>query len=149
MLLAFVDADDLWVPGRLARMTAALGGAGIVSGAVEPFISPELPCERRARLRCPQELARGGGMAGAMVISEAAFRRVGPFDESLRSGEVVDWYLRAVDAGVREVRLAEVVLRRRIHESNHGLIMPEGRADYLRVMRAALHRRRGRPAGEA
>ncbi len=141
-VLAFLDADDLWPAGRLGWMTAALGDAGMVSGAVEAFVSPELGDGEGARLHCPGGTMPGGGMAGAMVVPSSTFARQGLFDVSLRSGEVMDWYLRAVDAGVGEVRLPEVVLRRRLHLTNHGRTQPAARSDYLRVVRALLERRR-------
>src|SRR5262249_52847525 len=50
-----------------------------------------------------------------MVVRRAAFEAVGDFNESMRAGEDLDWMLRAAEEGVEIARLADVLLRRRVH----------------------------------
>ena len=57
-------------------------------------------------------------------------------------GEFLDWYARAQDAGIRTHMLEDIMLRRRIHDANMGLQEKNRRADYLRVFKASLDRRR-------
>jgi GT2 family glycosyltransferase len=78
-----------------------------------------------------------------MLIRRPAFDRVGLFDETLRVGEFIEWWARAQDAGLRVVTVPEVVLRRRIHATNTGIVRADSRVDYTRALRAALQRRRG------
>ena len=57
-LLAFLDADDLWTPGRLVAQVAALDAdpsLDAVFGYAEQFVSPELSEAERAALVCPPE----------------------------------------------------------------------------------------------
>ena len=56
----------------------------------------------------------------------------------LRLGEVVDWYMRAVDYGLKSFLAPEVVLKRRIHDANTGIKEREHRKDYLRALKASL-----------
>lgn len=143
-ILGFLDADDLWTPGVLARWVAVLErdpAVGMVVGHMEQFVSPELPPPARDEFRFPPApaLAR---MCGSVLIRRTEFDRVGGFSPGLASGEFIDWCLRAEELGVRTETLPDVVLRRRLHRQNHGVVRRDARADYVRVAKAALDRRR-------
>jgi len=145
--LAFLDADDLWLPDKLERQMAAMAsrpGIDAVFGRVEQFADPGAPAGPAAQL--PAAGTRAGLHAGAMLIRRASFMRVGWFATHWHVGEFLDWYARAVDAGIGIVVLPEVVMRRRVHGNNLTLrSAPAGRADYARVLKAVLDRRKARP----
>lgn len=133
--LAFLDADDVWPEGSLAaRMTLLAGDpeCDLSAGSVVQFGAGRLDTEPES-----------GVLAGSMIVRRAAFDRVGEFDETLRVGEFIDWYARAVDAGLRFAHTEAVTLRRRIHGSNTMLRIGKEPLDYTRVLRRALERRRG------
>lgn len=145
-LVAFLDADDLWPSGSLRALLAAVEGhpgADLAAGRLRCFASPELDADDLTAIQLPAGTASGAGMAGATLMRRAAVERVGTFDESLRVGEMVDWYLRARDTGLVEVLVDEIVLLRRIHRANQGRRRADARVDYLRTLRASLARRRG------
>ena len=79
-----------------------------------------------------------------MLIRRASFDRVGPFATDLRIAEIVDWYARATEAGLKGLTLPEIVLERRLHSSNSGLRERNAQSEYLRVVRASMERRRRR-----
>lgn len=144
-LIAFIDADDLWVHDKLEVQLDALRAEPAleaVFGHACEFHSPELTAEERDRILLkPGE--RPARLKGTGLLRRDALARVGPFDETLRVGEFVDWHSRATDAGLRSVVLDRVVLERRLHAFNHGRVAHEARMDYVKVARAALERRRG------
>jgi glycosyltransferase involved in cell wall biosynthesis len=149
-LLAFIDADDLWTPDKLHLQAAALKrdlSLDLVLGHVRHFHSPELTEHQRARIVCPPE-RMPGYCCGAMLIRREALERVGPFDSEWRLGGFIDWWARAVDAGLRCLMLPRVVMHRRVHAANDSLVHRDDRQEYARVLRAALARRRGEPAKE-
>lgn len=140
--LAFLDADDLWLPGKLEAQLAALEadpGLDLVFGHVEQFVSPELDAAERTRIHCPPG-SQPGVFKGTMLIRRAAFERVGAFSNELPPTDFVDWYARALDAGLRSLMLPVTVARRRLHGANTGRSVD--RANYARIMRAIMERRR-------
>ncbi len=70
---------------------------------------------------------------------------VGPFKG--RTGQMADWYARAVEADVNIRMLDDVLFRRRIHDDNIGIRERSSRDGYLTVVRAALARRAARQEG--
>jgi glycosyltransferase involved in cell wall biosynthesis len=142
---AFLDADDRFTSGKLARQLAALEanpGLDLVFGHVREFISPELDDETRKAIRPPAPGPMPWTAPNLMLIRRAAFERVGPFSTSIRVGVTVDWFARASEAGLRYEILPEVVLERRLHTQNNGLRERDARAQYLLVLKAAMERRR-------
>jgi glycosyltransferase involved in cell wall biosynthesis len=143
--VAFLDADDLWLSDKLARQLARLTSkprVDMVFGLVRQFRSPELP-----KAADPSPAPQPGITFGAMLVTRAQLLKVGPFDTSFRVGEFVDWYARAADVGLRSDVIPEVVLLRRIHAGNMGRRERDSRVDYVRVVKAALDRRRSAAHG--
>jgi glycosyltransferase involved in cell wall biosynthesis len=142
--VAFLDADDLWVDGRLAAQLAvanADAAVDFVFGHVEQFVSPEVAAADAARVECP-EGSVPGYTVGALLARAQSLRQVGRFREDVRVGEFIDWYARAADLGMRSEMLPVTVLRRRIHSTNLGIRRRDAAGDYAVVLKAALDRRR-------
>ena len=144
-VLGFQDADDLWVDGRQTLLLAALmPEVDAVYGAVEQFISPDLDAAEAARLSVlggPQP----SQLLTTMLIRRTAFDAVGMFDDELQSAHNIDWTSRSRFVPLRFAVVPDVVVRRRIHASNHGRARAaENRVDLTRVMRAHLERKRSR-----
>ncbi len=143
-LLAFLDADDLWVSNKLELQIKVLEDdtkLDMVLGSIEQFVSPELDTENRNRLRSELKIMPGYHV-GTMLIKRDSFQQVGPFKEDLQLAEFIDWFNRAEDMKLHYKMLPEVVMKRRIHTTNQGLYKRQHMKDYTRVLKAALDRRR-------
>ncbi len=136
--LAFLDADDLWLPGTLARLLGALAAhpeAHLAAGRLEMFADPSYA---RAFVPPPPEVR--GTMCGSFVIRRDAFLRVGLFDATLRAGELMEWTARAREAGLVTVHIEALVLRRRVHARNS----VHDRRRLARAYAEVLHAKRAR-----
>lgn len=146
-LIAFLDADDLWPAGSLGSRLRCLtedATVDVAFGLVEQFISPELPEEVHRHLQCPPG-AQAGRLAGTLLVRRGVFTRAGRFDDSLRVGETMDWVARADALGFIMRPVNQVVLRRRLHDTNTGTTQRDQRTDYVRALRASILRRRTSP----
>ena len=136
--IAFLDADDLALPERLARQVEAVQEAGV--DAAFCHLS-----EFRALASGVREVdaPRPALLPTSCLVTRAAAARIGPFQTSLRVGEFVDWWARGVDLGLRSVMVPELLAERRLHAGNTGRTRPQDRSDFLKVIRAARDRRAG------
>jgi glycosyltransferase involved in cell wall biosynthesis len=137
--ISFLDADDLWIEGKLKRQLEAFANdpeLGIVMGSVEQFreTGPD---------GSPVSLGIFKGyLKTAMLIRRSALFQVGLFDPQWTTGDFIDWYIRATEKRVKTLMLPEVLARRRIHDTNMGIRQRDAQADYARIMRQVLERRR-------
>ncbi|MCB0209235.1 MAG: glycosyltransferase family 2 protein [Anaerolineae bacterium] len=142
--LAFLDADDIWAEAKLAHQIQALAAdpaLDMVFGHVQQFHSPELPDEVKQQIKIPAEIVPGQHV-GAMLIKRESFQKVGPFRTDWEIGEFIDWYARAEERGLKSLMLPQVVMKRRLHKASQGTYKREHQKEYVRVLKAALDRRR-------
>ena len=96
----------------------------------------------REAIRAPL-LPLPGLLQGAMLARRTSFLRVGLFAPEKAIGDFIDWYGRAMLAGLRTRMLPDTVLHRRIHRNNHQRrnrhLMGAG---YLQAVKELLDRRR-------
>jgi glycosyltransferase involved in cell wall biosynthesis len=142
-LIAFLDADDLWVSDKLKLQLDFLAfhpEKEACFGMLRQFISPELPDEIKNTISCPSEMQKGILKITLMVRRET-FDRVGWFDESLKRGDFIDWFSRAEEAGLNYTVLPELVAYRRLHRNSMSSRYQDDK-DLIRLAKAALDRRR-------
>jgi glycosyltransferase involved in cell wall biosynthesis len=130
-LLAFLDADDIWIPRKLELQTRRFGGEhrlGLVHCGVEDINEEGRSiCQRLDGLEgnvatelllFNRSVILGGG--SAMVIPRAVFEEVGGFDTRLSTS--ADWDLFYRIASRYDIGFVpEVLVRYRLHSTNmHG-----------------------------
>lgn len=157
-VLAFLDADDLWTPDKLALQRDRLDSdpsLDAVLGHSETFESPDYPSEAFASLHYKKGRYPGYLMS-SLAVRRGAVERLGIlFDESLRTGYFIDWYRRAIAGGMKMTMLDETVHRRRIRPGTLSRRIaaaggaPAGMSsDFLEIARRALMAKRAKDDGE-
>jgi glycosyltransferase involved in cell wall biosynthesis len=127
-LLAFLDADDVWLPGKLEQQTARFMGEpelGLVHcgyveinaqgeqfdrhlNGLEGWVATEMLLFRRA-------VILGGG--SGVLIRRDAFEQTGGFDERLSTSADWDLYVRIAQEW-KVGFVPEALLQYRVHDSN-------------------------------
>ncbi len=143
-LIAFLDADDLWLPGKLAKQIRLL--------EMRPEVDLCLCMVRHVRMREDEpahdataldERPRVGRLAQCMLARRRAVERVGPFDSGTVTRADQDWFLRARELGLVEAVLPDVLVHRRIHGASHTIVHDDAvPGDFLTIAKRALDRRR-------
>ena len=128
--VAFLDSDDLWAPEKLSRQVAILRSRPVcgwcytaishIDGSgqplTEPLFGPWLPCDGAVFERLvtgPVAIRTPSVLAARELVA-----RAGGFDESIRSGEDYDLWLRL--ALLSDVALLdEPLVQVRRHDANY------------------------------
>jgi glycosyltransferase involved in cell wall biosynthesis len=144
-LIAFLDSDDRWLPGKLGTQVARLEAdpeLAAVIGMVRFFMEPGEPVPSGFR----PELLEGehvGRMPGVLLTRRRTFERLGVFEESYRIAVDIDWFARLKDSGLGLAVVPELVLEKRVHGSNLSHSDQDRLASELtRVMHASVVRQR-------
>ncbi len=142
--VAFLDQDDLWLPGKLAAQLAMLRdnpGAGFAITLQRFLTDAGDPPPAYVR----EKLLHGdhpGYVPSALLVRREAFMTVGPFVESYRYGSDADWFIRAKEAGIGGVVVPEVLLWKRLHGDNESRHAAGNLAELRRALKASIDRKR-------
>jgi glycosyltransferase involved in cell wall biosynthesis len=143
--LAFLDADDLWAPGKLSRQIEHLRanpGALIAICLMEMLLEegmawPAAMNEAHYRQLPPAYLP------SALIAHRRAFEQIGLFSLDFWHTNDSDWFFRARDAGLAILVAPHVLLHRRLHHDNLTHQAGAINAELLHVVRASVLRTRG------
>jgi len=143
-LIAFLDADGEWTPGKMETQVAHLlehPSEGYVVGRVRHIIQPGMkyPSDLIDSLLFRKSM---GDLLDTLMIRRSTFEQVGEFRTALPGMEETDWVLRASDMGIHKTMLPDVFLFRFIRPDFHFVGMKQMRPSLLESVRASVHRKR-------
>jgi glycosyltransferase involved in cell wall biosynthesis len=145
--IAFLDSDDLWDPRKLSLQISALErspGSDYILARTQ-FIHRRDACIPPSLKRVDLTVSHAAPFPSALLARKNMFTHVGSFNEDLHISGDVEWFRRARDLGISGLTMSEVLVYRRIHESNLSYF-PEDRScfnrELLSILKASLDRRR-------
>lgn len=143
-LLAFLDADDLWLPGKLNIQVRYLMDHSQCPGCltrIKYFLEPgfSLPKTFKKEL-LDEEL--DGYLIQTLVCRRNIFDVVGKFDANLPSAEDTDWFIRAKDRNVLLAMMPEVLLYKRIHGTNITLDVNLIQQNFFKALKKSVERKK-------
>lgn len=138
--IAFLDADDLWASNKLSVQVDYLlkhPQVGYSLVKVHNFLEPGT--SRPSWLRADEMYY----LPSALVVRKSVIDEIGFFNPRYRVGEDTDWFFRAKDTGISMAILPDVLVQRRIHDSNLCYEKPAFRSRMLmRILKTSLDRQR-------
>jgi len=141
-IIAFLDADDVWVPQKLSMQVAYLTqhpDVGFVYAHRRMII--EEGVEKPPWYR---EQDNPGLIAGNLVARKNIFENVGFFNPEYHFGENAEWLARAKDAGIPMAILPETLLISRVHGQNLTHHSDEMRSHILKALKSSIDRQRSK-----
>ncbi|MBI3801341.1 MAG: glycosyltransferase family 2 protein [Deltaproteobacteria bacterium] len=144
--VAFLDADDLWQPEKLAQQVARFAARPDLDLSltyVQNFWTPELHEKMPRFADHPLAKPFPGYAAPALLARRTLFNASGWFNPNLHHGDIKDWFLRAAEQGAVMEVLPDILVHRRLHETNlshHKAAV--SREEHLQLVKASLDRRR-------
>jgi glycosyltransferase involved in cell wall biosynthesis len=147
-LIAFNDADDLWLPQKLERQVAAFRanpGLACSLTRLELFWEDEVAWEEDT----VREAGRADGVPGyasiTMLAPRSTFDRVGMLDEDRWHSDAVEWLMRVREAGLEIEMIDEVLVRHRRRPGSLSRESDRGSREFLALVRERLAKRQGQP----
>lgn len=122
--IAFNDADDIWVEGKLSAQMAIMEsqpGVEMISGSVRQFISPEIPEIEHAKYTF-SDVDIQANLIPCLLFRSEVFIKYGMFDTNLKIGQDMSWLLQAKNKGLIIHPMPKLVYYRRLHPNNIGRI---------------------------
>lgn len=142
-LIAFIDADDVWLAGKLERQVEYLldhADIGFIYTSWTFLVEPgaTVPPQFGTDWRRPH----AGYLPSSLMVRRKILEQVGLFDPTYAIGEDVDWLARANHAGALHDVLPDVLVRYRIHQTNMVHDTSGLKDAVFRVLRESAVRRR-------
>jgi len=140
--ISFLDQDDRWQPGKTEAQVEFLRSrpelAGVFGRARRfRMTRPEAGSAYEIALDVVPGLAKGAGL-----FHRRTFDQVGDFSTD-QTHDFIDWYARALNAGLTFAVQEDVVLERRLHFSNYGVTQrSDQRQRYLMALKRKLDQQR-------
>lgn len=141
--LSFLDSDDCWTENKLSLQLQEFNRdleLDMVFGQALQVVNGDAWENRHKDLS--QSKMAPAIIPGGILVKRESFLRVGNFRSDTKVGEFIDWYARAIELGLKWRVTPDLVLWRRLHDSNTGIRERASVSDYARVLKASLDRRR-------
>ncbi|HBB32700.1 MAG TPA: hypothetical protein DDZ80_09135 [Cyanobacteria bacterium UBA8803] len=148
--IAFLSHDDTWTPNKLSaqvnylidnphiQYTVAKVKFILEEGhSIQPGFRPEL-----------LEGEHIGSIMETLVVRKSLFDLIGKLNPEFSVAEDVDWFARAKDNHIPMAIIPEVLLHKRVHDTNLSLTSSVNNQNLLKILRSSIKRKRDRQLEE-
>lgn len=142
--VAFLDADDVWTPSKLAthiHYHSAHPETDFSVAHMHYFVTGRSDTPAWLSPDC-LGTENVGYLPSNLFATRRALERIGGFDPQFRVGEGAEWFARAKDFGAHAAILPEVLLLRRVHPDNVSNNLARVRSGVLHGLKASIDRQR-------
>lgn len=144
--ITFLDSDDFWVKEKLKIQIDKLlkdQNIGGVFGKFENFFEKkvEIPPYINKNSFLKPDLGRIKSL-GTIMLRKSVFEKVGMFSEKIRSGEDIDWFFRAGDAGIKFTFYPNLLMYRRLHETNLSYSSLNNITTLMEILKSSIQKKR-------
>lgn len=139
----FLDSDDTMVPDAFKILLDTVSenpNISCIFSYLKDFVSPELSDDEKNNL-VPRTEPYTGAIGGATFVKRSVFDSVGFFDETLSSGEGVDWIWRVRNSSFNYMTIDKVTAHRRLHLNNTGRVNKEQEARNIAAVIRRMHKK--------
>ena len=141
--ILFHDHDDIMADGALKKLYDEITSDNslcAVEAKVQDWYSPELSKSEKEKTPIKQD-AYWGLFTGAILIKKSVFDVIGFFNESIHTGEIIEWQAKMDKNNFKIKKLDFVSTKRRVHLTNFGKTNKATEfKNYASVLRAKLKR---------
>jgi glycosyltransferase involved in cell wall biosynthesis len=146
LFVAFLDADDLWHPEKLARQFARFEARPEIDYCVthaQMFWTSEVAHEAERYKDHARAHPLPGYATTTLLTRRSTFDKVGDFNTALWFGDATEWFIRAAEQGLNMELLPDVLTYHRMHTANLTRRQSdESKAEFLSIIKSSLDRRR-------
>lgn len=138
--IAFLDADDLWHPEKLAQQSKYLEQYpnDMIFCFFQNFFCDTLSAVARDRLRTNKTNPMPGLMASSLLVSKTNIQKIGLMKSDIKTGEFIEWYIRAMGMGLQTRILPETLVYRRMHVGHIG--KSQMHQDYCKILHQKIRK---------
>jgi glycosyltransferase involved in cell wall biosynthesis len=143
-LVAFLSHDDMWKPEKLSTQVKFMmehPEYEYTTARVKFFLEPgrNIPSGFRKELLDGDHV---GHIMETLMAKKTLFSKVGYFDTELKISEDVDWFSRAIDMKIPTAVVPEVLLLKRVHDTNVSISTSQDNEYLLETVRRAILRKK-------
>lgn len=138
-VIAFLDADDIWLPDKLSLQMEQLRRAplAIVLCRFHPVFQQDGDWMNPVK-RLYFESDPICSMPSGLVLRRSLWQAIGPFHPGYWTSEDTEWFIRSRKLGIAESLVDQVLVHKRIHEGNLTTNAPNSLL--FRGLRSSLNR---------
>ena len=137
--ILFHDHDDIMEKGALKRLYEEFEpNIMAIEAKVQDWYSPDLPEEERTKTPIKQE-PYWGLFTGAILMKKEIFDTIGFFNESVHTGEIIEWQSKMDSNGFKIKKINFISTKRRVHATNFGKTHQKTEfKNYAAILRAKM-----------